>query len=65
MPAPKGNKNGIATWYKPISNEATVTIGVRVTSSQAELIDAQLEPGQSRSEWLRLAIEEKLSKEQN
>ncbi len=43
----------------------TVTIGVRVKSSQAELIDAQLEPGQSRSEWLRLAIKEKLSQEQN
>jgi len=56
MPAPKGNQNGVNAWYKPLTDAPSVQLAVRVSKAEAEEIDAQLLPGQSRSEWLRNAI---------
>lgn len=60
MAAPKGNKNGSSAWFKQLTEEPTVQLGVRVPKSEVDVIDALLEPGQSRSEWLRDAITKKI-----
>lgn len=61
MPAPKGNKNGLATRFTPLTSERTVQVGARVPESQAMQIDSLLKPGQSRSDWLREAIRRALA----
>ena len=63
MPAPKGNKNGLATRFTSVTNEKTVQVGARIPESQAIQIDTLLKPGQSRSDWLREAIQRSLTSE--
>lgn len=62
MGAPKGNRNGASAWQKPISDEKTFQLSVRVPLSVVEMVDQQLQPGQIRSDWLREAIALKLGK---
>lgn len=61
MGAPKGNKNGSATQFRPLSQEETVMMGTRLPRSEAEQINQAIAAsGQTKAEWLREAIAQKL-----
>jgi Ribbon-helix-helix protein, copG family len=61
MGALKGNKNGAATQFKPLSQEETVMMGTRLPRSEAEQISQAIAmSGQTKAEWLREAIAQKL-----
>ena len=63
MSNPKANFNGIKTRFKSKFNEPTEQISFRIPASITESIDELLEPGQSRSEWLRHHIREIVERE--
>ena len=65
MSAPKGNRNGAATWYKPIADEPTVQIGTRVPRTLLGEIEEQLSPGENRADFLRRAIAAELERRKN
>ena len=68
MSNPKAGLNGIKTRWKSKFNEPTQQISVRVPERISASIDKLLEPGQSRSAWLReqiLEIVEREMKEQS
>ncbi len=68
MGNPKAALNGIETRWKTEFDEPTKLIAARIPLSISESIDNLLEPGQSRSAWLReqiLEFVEKKAKEQS
>jgi hypothetical protein len=64
MGAPKGNKNGVATQFKPlVVNELTVMVGARLPVSELKRVEeAVAASGQTKADWVREAIMEKLSR---
>ena len=56
MGNPKANLNGIKTQWKSQFNEPTEKVSIRFPISSYRLIEEILEPGQSRSGWIREQI---------
>ncbi|MGK7957203.1 MAG: hypothetical protein AB4063_18435 [Crocosphaera sp.] len=57
MPAPLGNKNGQATWFKSANlEERQAQIGAKISLSTRRQIEKLLDPGESVSDFLRKAI---------
>ncbi len=56
MPAPKGNKNGSATWFDS-PEEPKVYAASKVPKSLYDRLNESLKPGESRSAAIVAAIE--------
>lgn len=57
MPAPLGNSNGQATWFKPATSEGKpAQVRTKISFSIRRQIEELLEPGESVSDFLRKAI---------
>lgn len=62
MAAPQRNRNGEATWYKPIADEPTKAVHVRIPQSHKVAIKELLKDGETESQFLREAIAEAIEK---
>jgi hypothetical protein len=62
MGAPKGNKNGEKTRFKPlVADEPTKIVSTRLALSESELLDLIVaRSGKSRSDWLRELIQKEI-----
>jgi hypothetical protein len=62
MGAPKGNKNGAATKFKPLfDDERTRIVSTRLPVSEADRLDQVIaKSGKSRSDWLRELIQREI-----
>jgi hypothetical protein len=63
MSNPRANFNGIRTRFNSKFKEPTEQLSFRIPVSITESIDELLDPGQSRSEWLRQHIIEIVERE--
>lgn len=62
MPAPKGSKNGQKAWFKSIEDKPSVKKYVRLSQSQADIIDSILASNETFSDFARLAIQTEIEK---
>ena len=61
----RADLNGIRTRFKAKFKEPTEQVSVRIPARITASIDKLLEPGQTRSEWLRQRIAEMVERETN